>query len=151
MADSEDTAQEQATRLFIREAIQERMREEAALKEQEFRAQQKRSRDERAKVRKQARFERVRSQKQARTAALVKSQEGLQKHLTDASRALQAAIRAVGGVSLPRHSPEGREQQRLLRSLSASLGSLRAVGRSSYSVSDGVDVEVDDFDVGAVD
>lgn len=121
------------------------------MREATERAARQQTRDERAKTRKKARTVRVTAQKQARVAALAQSREKVQSHVAGASRELQRALRATQQVSLHRHSPEGREQLRIVRSLTAAVAALRAVGRSSYYSSEGVDLDFDDFDVGAVD
>lgn len=151
MADPTDTAQERVVRQSIREAVSQRIAEERQMREATERAARQQTRDERAKTRKKARTVRVTAQKQARVAALAQSREKVQSHVAGASRELQRALRATQQVSLHRHSPEGREQLRIVRSLTAAVAALRAVGRSSYYSSEGVDLDFDDFDVGAVD
>lgn len=146
-----ETLQTEIERQTIREVISERVVEEREGAVRAQRLTQRQVRDERAETRKKARQGRITQQKQQRVSALAGAQTKVQSHVGDASRALKRALSAAQAVPLPRHSPEGREQSRVVRSISAALGSLRAVGRSAYSSSDGVDLDFDDFDVGATD
>ena len=155
MANPTDTepelAQTNVERQTIREVISERIEQEREDNIRLERVARRQVRDERAAKRKKARIERVTAQKQQRVGALANAQQKVQSHVGDASRALRRALAALQPVPIHPNSPEGREQTRIVRSLTAAMGSLRGVGRSSYSNTDGVDLDFDDFDAGTID
>ena len=149
--DPTDTAQDRVVRQSIRDAVSQRTIEERRMREVAAKTARQQVRKERADARLKTRITRVTAQKKARVAALARSREKVQSHLAAASRELQRALRAAQNVPLHRHSPEGREQLRVVRNLTEAMGAVKAAGKSSYYSSEGVDLDFDDFDVGAVD
>jgi hypothetical protein len=135
MADPKDmqqTQQTQVDRNIIRESISERIERDHQEKLAEAQKTRRQARDERAKARKKAREHRGREASKKRQSALAQSQAKVQSNVTAAAQSLQKAIRAAQESPIHRHSPEGREQLRIVRSLSAALGALRGVGRGTY-------------------
>jgi hypothetical protein len=143
---TELTEQGLIERKTLRESISGRIETERQAQIAAEQAKLKQRRTERENKRKKERLDRVTAQKQKRQAVLTESQTKIQRHVGDATKALQGAIRVAQDIPLSRYSPEGREQMRIIRSLRASLESLRDFGRSSYSSSDGVDLDFDDVE-----
>jgi hypothetical protein len=149
--DQPELAQTQVERQTIQEVIRERTEQEREDRILAQRVARRQERDERATNRKKAHLDRITAQKKRRVGALADAQTKVQSHVGDASRALRRALAALQAVPIHRNSPEGREQTRIARSLTAAMGSLRAVGRSAYVTTDGVDLDFDDFDAGTID
>lgn len=132
MADPKDTIQSETERHTIRQAISGQIAHEAEVRLKKEKDERREVRAKRAKKRHKAREDRGRAASQKRRAALTASQGKVQSAVSDASRSLQRALQAAQETPIHRHSPEGREQLRLVRSLSAALGALRGVGRGTY-------------------
>jgi hypothetical protein len=132
MADPKDTQQAQADRTTIRDAISSNFDREQQQRIAKAQREQRVARDTRAKQRKDARTQKGKDASKKRQASLAQSQAKVQSNVSAASQALQRALRAAQESPIHRHSPEGREQLRLVRSLSAALGALRGVGRGTY-------------------
>lgn len=132
MSNPQDTQQTQADRTTIREAISSNFDREQQQRAAKLQRERRGARDARAKKRKEARTQKGKDASKKRQASLVQSQAKVQSNVSAASQALQRALRAAQETTIHRHSPEGREQLRLVRSLSAALGALRGVGRGTY-------------------
>lgn len=130
------------TRETIREALlalaEERRREVV-----DFEEDRKRShREKQAKVRREVREKRSRSRKAAMLRSVNESNERVRNHLSDASRSLAAALRSATEHKFPRHSEEGRQQDRTIRALENALGAVRRVGAGRYD-EDNFEVDLD--------
>jgi len=132
MADPKDTIQSETERQTIRDVISEKIERDRQERILKARQEQRATRDKRAKKRQKAREDRGRAASQKRQAALTASQAKVQSAVSDAANSLSRALRVAQETPIHRHSPEGREQLRLVRSLSAALGALRGVGRGTY-------------------
>jgi hypothetical protein len=130
-------------RVAIREAIQRRMAEEQALKHAQVKQEQREKREQRYQAQQKTRLDQARALKQKRVAAFSQSQEQVRSSLQEASRFLKKALQAATESKFPRHSPEGREQLRLIRSLESSLGALRGVRITNLSPD--LDLDLDDL------
>jgi hypothetical protein len=144
MAEQDDQKTISADRQIAREAllsqVEERRREEA-LRES---IRRREARDERAKQRRKERLGEARKRKAARRQVLNKTNDRVRSHVSDASRSLRAALQDASSVSVPRHSEEGRNQQRVVRALQDAIRSLRRVGASRLDSEDfDVDLDVD--------
>lgn len=153
MAEHDDTEREEApertlpvNRQTIRESIIAQIEAQRLEAIEQEKAARRRARDERVKRKRAADIRTARNRKGRRLRALNESNERVRGNVAAAARSLRAALRAATEVSAPRHSPEGRAQQRMVRQLEAALGSLRGVGAGKF---DETDFEVDlDLDVG---
>jgi len=150
MSEHEDSEEQErfvpAERQTIRDAIlaqaEERRREEA---EREH-AERRQAREDRIQKRRTTDLKKARDRKAKNLRAVNESNARTRAHLSDAARSLKAALKAATGVKLSRHSDEGRQQQRDVRSIQASMASLRGVGAGDF---DEANFEVDlDLDVG---
>jgi hypothetical protein len=132
MADLKDTNQSKTERQTIRDVVSEQIERDRQERIHKARQKQVEARTERSQKRLKAREDRGRQASQKRQAALTAAQGKVQSAVSDAASSLQRALRAAQETPIHRHSPEGREQLRLVRSLSAALGALRGVGRGTY-------------------
>jgi len=127
--DHVETGQSETDRQGIREAIAHRIAMDRQHREQQARAQQQQVRAQRVAQRKKKQGDRDKQEQQRRMAALNRSREKTQGHVSEATKALQKALRAAQEVPLNRHSDEGREQEKLLRKISSALSALGSMGR----------------------
>ena len=132
----------QTIRDTIAAQAQARFQEQANLE----RADRHRSRDERLKKRRANELKSARTHKANNLRVANESNRSVRSHVAAAARELQAALRDASNVSMPRHSEEGRRQQRDIRSIRDAVGALRRIGAGDF---DETDFEVDlDLDVG---
>ena len=138
MVQDSDNPQEapEQDRLTIREVI--RAQHETVMQEQaEARtAARRKQRDERAKQRRTEREDRARQTHARRLKALNDSAGRVTAHVATAARSLSAALRDATDTPAPRHTAEGREQQRMVREIQAALGAIRRVGRGAFHETD---------------
>lgn len=123
-------------RRTIREVIQ--AQHEAALREKEAErtAARRKRREERIERRRTEREDRARQVHARRLKALNEAKERAAAHVGDATRSLRAALRQISEVGAPRHTAEGREQQRMAQALLNAMGALRRVGRGTFHETD---------------
>jgi len=123
-------------RQTIREVIQAQHEFEMERLEGVRRAVQHKKREERVENFQKRQEKRAREAHARRVKSLQEANERVGAHVSTASRSLRAALGALTSVSAPRHTAEGREQQRIIRSLQAAIGSLRRVGSGEFYESD---------------
>lgn len=153
MAEHDDTEREEVQgstlpveRQTIRESIIAQIEAQRLEAIEEEKARRRRAREERTRKRRAADITTARERKGRRLRALNEANERVRSNVGQAARSLRAALRAATEVSAPRHSPEGRVQQRTIRNIEAALASLRGAGVRDF---DETDFEVDlDLDVG---
>lgn len=129
-------------RQTIKEVIAERHRRLELERQEAERAKRKRGRDERAKKREEEQKDEARRLQAAKVKAFHDSREQMNGRLQQASRVLKAALTDIQSVSFPRHSPQGQEQKRVVRSLNTALGALRSARRGTFYGTD-LDEDVD--------
>lgn len=129
-------------RRTLRDVIQSQ--QETSLEEEQSarRAVRRKKRDERAVQRRTEREDRARQTHAHRLKALNGSTQRVSAHVGTAARSLSAALRALTEVPMPRHTAEGREQQRVAHALKAALGAVRRVGRGTFHETD-VDISAE--------
>jgi len=133
-------------RQTIRESILAQIEAQRREALEEEKARRRRAREERSQERRAADLSTARERKGRRLRALNEANERVRGNVAAAARLLRAALRAATEVSAPRHSAEGRAQQRTVRSIEAALASLRGAGARAF---DEADFEVDlDLDAG---
>ena len=133
---------QQTIRDAIVAAAEERHREDA----ERVRVERRQAREGRIQKRRTGDLNKARDRKAQNLGAVNESNARTRSHLSDAARSLRAALRAATETKLSRHSDEGRQQQRNVRSIQASMASLRGVGAGNF---DETNFDVDlDLDVG---
>jgi len=134
-------------RQSIREVMEAvRAAQEAELREQmlEERRQRRQAKEKRIKARRERQMQEIRTRHARRESALKTANNKVGTHITAATKELQAALRDATSVPLPRHSPQGREQLRVRRSIESALAALRNVGRGTFHETDvDLDFETD--------
>lgn len=126
----------------IREAIlaqAERRRQEVVEFEEEER---KRRRKTRVEKREREREDRATTRKKARVRAANEANERVRRNLTEAARSLSAALRAATEHGFPRHSEEGRTQQKTIKALQNAMAAVRRVGVGRHD-EENVQVDLD--------
>lgn len=117
-----------------KEMLEERLAERKRRREaKESRIRERREREKR----------RIQAAKARRQTALKSAQGKVAQHVATASRELRAALRDTMAVPMPRHSPEGREQLRIQRSIENALAALRSAGRGTFYETD-IDLDLDE-------
>jgi hypothetical protein len=127
---------EQVERQTIREVLEAQHQARVLEQQEAERARRIKRREDRVKQHRAERETRARQAHARRLKALNEVNEQVGAHVGSASRSLRAALRAVSEVSAPRHTEEGREQQRLVRALQTAMGALRGVGRGDFHETD---------------
>jgi signal transduction histidine kinase len=132
-----------ASRQTMREALVgylENRRQETLAQEREERRQK---RTKLAEARNQERTTRAREAKVKRLKAANEVQTRTTAHVSAAVRSLRAALRSATEVSLPRHTPEGRQQAEVLRGIEEAIGSLRRASRGDRHDLQNINVDLD--------
>lgn len=123
-----------------------RAAQEAELREEVLaeRRQRRQAQEKRIKERRERQMQEIRARHTRRENALKAAHDKVGTHITAATRELQAALRDATSVPLPRHSPQGREQLRVRRSIESALAALRSIGRGTFHETDvDLDLETD--------
>lgn len=116
----------------VRIAQEEEMREQMLAE----RRRRREAKEKRIKERRERQTQELRRRHARRESALKTANTKVGQHISAASRELQAALRDATSVPLPRHSPQGREQLRVRRSIEAAMAALRSVGRGTFHETD---------------
>lgn len=123
----------------VRRAQEEEMRQEVLAE----RRKRREAKETRIKARRDRQTKQLRETRRRREGALKEANDKAGSHVAAASRELRAALRDATSVPLPRHSPQGREQARVRRSIEGALAALRQIGRGTFHVA-GIDADFDD-------
>lgn len=123
-------------RQTIREVIQAQHDHEVRQAQEAHLAARRKQHDDRITDYREGRETQAREAHAQRQKALSEADQRVSANVGDASRSLRAALRAVTEVVVPRHTPHGQEQQRVIRSLQAAMASLRRVGRAEFHETD---------------
>jgi hypothetical protein len=132
-------------RQTIRESILARIEDQRLEALREEKAERRKARKVRVEQRRAADVRKAKHRKESRLRAVNEANDRVRGNVAAASRSLRAALRAATAVPLPRHSDEGRAQQRTIRKIESAITSLRDVRVGTF---DETKVEVDlDLDV----
>lgn len=142
MSDPKDS-QPQEGPVTGHQSIREAMAALRAAQEEEVRQERlselrkrREAKEKRIKERRERQREQLRRRHARRESDLKAANSRVGDHINAASRELRAALRDATSVPMPRHSPQGREQLRIRRSIENALGALRAIGRGTFHESD---------------
>ena len=138
----EELQVERQTIRQVMAALREEQEQEKFAQAQQKVAKKREQRAEQLRRARKERENRARERHAARTKALKDSNSKVAAHVADASRALRAALRDATETPMQRRSAEGREQQRIVRSIQTAMGALRRIGGGSFYETD-VDFDLD--------
>lgn len=146
--DKETLVSAEVERQTIRQAILARRHK---LEQERLEAEERervKEREKRAQKRKAKRQEDLRRKVTERQKAHSDAQRRVQSLVSQAARNLGAALRAASEKPMPRHTPQGRDQNRMIRDLESAMGAIRRVGSTTFHESN---LDVGDIDLDAAD